>query len=225
MTNYSSILQQLNSTTDDIISNSALLTSNSYLDIVGRRADAFKFYDYASIESRRFDSYFTITFEHHVDLMVASIMNLTKFYSTTTSSFNAVDISTLKYNYYKELQPRMLAYSRILFDYLQTETGSILTTQFRMIILLIAEAFVSILFVLYFVWLKTRILRKKQEILFLFLDIPRANVLNIYKKCDSFLNFCTVVCVAYLRTSSARRTVTRNSSLIAHKKRIALKER
>lgn len=33
--------------------------------------------------------------------------------------------------------------------------------------------------------------RKTEKILLLFLDIPRKNLLSIFKKCDIFLKFCS----------------------------------
>lgn len=102
------------------------------------------------------------------------------------------DIDTIKYNYYLEMRPRINEYSSTLYDYLINQSTSLLKTQFAMIMLLVAEAIASVMFLVYFVWLKKRILKKKQDILFLFLDIPRGEVLGIYKKCDNFINFCAV---------------------------------
>jgi hypothetical protein len=45
----------------------------------------------------------------------------------------------------------------------------------------------------YFLALEKKIDRKKEEILFLFLDIPRREVSDIFKKCVNFLNFCNVM--------------------------------
>lgn len=119
-------------------------------------------------------------------------MNLTRQLSVSSLTNEQIDIETIKFNYYKELRPRLHTYTSSLYEYLVNQSTSLLQTQFAMIMLLVAQALVSVIFLFYFVWIKKRILRKKQEILFLFLDIPRSEVQGIFKKCDNFINFFTV---------------------------------
>lgn len=42
----------------------------------------------------------------------------------------------------------------------------------------------------YFIYLMHVVHKKTEKILLLFLDIPRKNLLSIFKKCDIFLKFC-----------------------------------
>lgn len=119
-------------------------------------------------------------------------MNLTRQHVQESKVADLADIDTIKYNYYHELRPRIYQYSATLYDYLVEQSTSIMKTQFAMVMLVIAEALVSIIFLFYFVWIKKRILKKKQDILFLFLDIPKTEVQGIFKKCENFLNFCNV---------------------------------
>ena len=119
-------------------------------------------------------------------------MNLIRQHSGGDHSIDNPDVDTIKFNYYHELRPRIYDYSVTLYNYLVEQATSIMKTQFSMVMLLISEALVSIIFLFYFVWLKKRILKKKQDILFLFLDIPKTEVQGIFKKCDNFLNFCNV---------------------------------
>lgn len=124
--------------------------------------------------------------------ILSSVMNLTRQYSQDSSIADLSDIDTIKYNYYHELRPKIYDYTATLYNYLVEQSTSIMKTQFLMVMLVIAEAIISIIFLFYFVWLKKRILKKKQDILFLFLDIPKTEVQGIFKKCDKFLNFCNV---------------------------------
>jgi hypothetical protein len=62
------------------------------------------------------------------------------------------------------------------------------------LILLAANLLLSVVFVIYYIWLGRKVEKKKQSILFLFLDIPREEVRDIFKKCEIFLNFCNVAC-------------------------------
>ncbi len=188
---------ELNTTTSEIIMNTKTLISKSYLDKIKRQNDQFKFYDYYSISTGNMDSYFTLAFDHHIDMILSSLMNMTKSFDVSAAIVAQSDIDTIKFNYYRELKPRIMEYSSTLYEYLLNETSSMLRTQFGMIVLLICEALVSIIFLIYFIWLKSRILRKKQEILFLFLDIPREEVTEIKKKCEAFIQFCSVI--YYLR--------------------------
>lgn len=119
-------------------------------------------------------------------------MNLTRQYTQDNAIGDDSDVSTIKYNYYHELRPKIYDYSQTLYNYLVEQSTSIMKTQFSLVMLLIIEAFASIVFLFYFVWLKKRILKKKQDILFLFLDIPKTEVHGIFKKCENFLNFCNV---------------------------------
>ena len=58
-------------------------------------------------------------------------------------------------------------------------------------ILICSGVFTAISFVLFFIYLIHIVHLKTEKILLLFLDIPRKNLLSIYKKCDIFLKFCT----------------------------------
>lgn len=62
----------------------------------------------------------------------------------------------------------------------------------KFIIILTVISIVCVLgFFLYFVYLMHFVERKTEKILLLFLDIPRKNLLSIFKKCDIFLKFCS----------------------------------
>lgn len=49
----------------------------------------------------------------------------------------------------------------------------------------------GILFLIYYFYLLKVVHRKTEKILLLFLDIPRKNLISIFKKCDNFLRFCS----------------------------------
>lgn len=88
-------------------------------------------------------------------------------------------------------------FSLIIYKTIRSETDSLLGTQIYLIILLVIICFVSVVFLVYFLALEKKIDRKKEEILFLFLDIPRREVSDIFKKCVNFLNFCNVSISSY----------------------------
>ena len=50
---------------------------------------------------------------------------------------------------------------------------------------------IALMFLVYFIFMMHVVHAKTEKILLLFLDIPRKNLLSIYKKCDTFLKFCT----------------------------------
>jgi hypothetical protein len=190
--NYTGLIFDLNVTTSNILANSKTLMDKSYLEKIGRANDEFKFFDYMSIKESNQASYFSLSMPHHIDMILSSLMNLTRQWDPTSNFVSMVDIETIRYNFYRELKPKIDQYAETLYYFLLDETSSIIRTQFKMIVLLICEAIASIIFLLYFIWLKTNILKKKQDILFLFLDIPRSEVMGIKNKCDSFLNFTNV---------------------------------
>ena len=194
LVNYSDVFDRLNFTASLLVNNSKSLIDSQYLSVIGHQNDQFLFYDYNSIYTGSMNSSFTVSFINDIDLLLSTLMNFTAQFTTVAQVKTLVpnDLVAFKFNFYRYFRPQMNAFSSQLLQYMLSKTSSILATQGTMIILLVIEAFISIVFVLYFIWLKNRVLRKKSEILFLFLDIPRSNVLTIFKKCESFLNFCNV---------------------------------
>ncbi len=184
----SGVISNLNLTADNVIKNTKKLMDKTYLEKIGFQNQQFRFYDSLSVISGNKDNYFEVTFDHHIQMLLSPIMNLTK--DPDCSEDKSTDLKTFQYNYYRELKPRIDQFSETLYKYLLDETSSLLRTQFGMFLLLVSEATSSLVFLIYYIWLKIRVLRKKQEILFLFLDIPRKEVQGIFKKCEGFLNFC-----------------------------------
>lgn len=74
--NLTSIITELNSTTNDVIANSKLLADSSYLDIIGRQNEQYRFYDFMSIKSNNFSSFFMLGFDHHIDMVCFSDKDL-----------------------------------------------------------------------------------------------------------------------------------------------------
>ena len=181
------VISSLNNSVGLVLQNSKTLVQKEYLSKIGAQNDQFKYYDSLAISQGRTDSYFEITYDHHIQMLTSNVINITK--NSDCSLDKSRDFNTFRFNYFRELKPRITSYSEQIYKFLVSETSSLLRTQAWMFILLLAETTSSLLFVVYFIWLKNRVLRKKQEILFLFLDIPRNEVTGIFKKCDSFLNY------------------------------------
>lgn len=67
--NLTQIYSQLNSTTNEVLANTKKLIDKSYLKIINRQNDQFKFYDYSSVKTGDTSSYFTLGFDHHTDMV------------------------------------------------------------------------------------------------------------------------------------------------------------
>jgi hypothetical protein len=59
------------------------------------------------------------------------------------------------------------------------------------LILLVINVILVLVFLGYFLYMIHLVHKKTEKILLLFLDIPRKNLLSIFKKCDLFLKFCS----------------------------------
>lgn len=121
-------------------------------------------------------------------------MNTTKNFlngeSPTSKHFSESDLSLLKSNLYTSLYTSSLSYSSSLYDTLSLDLSSIFSAQLYIIVLLFLQALLTFFFIFYFIWLKQNIESEKEKILFLFLDIPKKEVVVIFRKCEKFNNFC-----------------------------------
>lgn len=67
--NLAQIYSQLNSTTNEVLSNTKQLISKSYLTIINREDEQFKFYDYSSVQAGDTSNYFSLGLDHHTDMV------------------------------------------------------------------------------------------------------------------------------------------------------------
>jgi hypothetical protein len=124
----------------------------------------------------------------------SSVLNSYVLNQTNLTDEQLNDIKMFKWNYYNKHRGVIDRYTKTHYENALSDLSSIIRTQFLILILLAANLLFSIVFVIYYIWLRRKVGRKKQAILFLFLDIPREEVRDIFKKCEIFLNFCNVGC-------------------------------
>lgn len=123
---------------------------------------------------------------------VSSVLNSYTLNQNGMTAEQLNDIKMFKWNYYNKHRDVIGQYTKTHYENTLSDLSSILRTQFLILILLAANLLLSVVFVIYYIWLGRKVEKKKQSILFLFLDIPREEVRDIFKKCEIFLNFCNV---------------------------------
>lgn len=129
------------------------------------------------------------------DFKIGRIITMTKNIMANidkTPTLIALEVSIMKSTLLNDLIFDMMNEMQVkIVDFLDGLRQSIIINKGLYIIIIIFSA-VSLMFVGYYIYLVKFVSTQTEDILILFLSIPRQDVTVIFKKCESFLQFCSV---------------------------------